>query len=193
MHKAMQTDLRRAMRSNRYELAGDGRILLPAADLFIGGSALVDVNGQDACLVPNLFSTEGLIYVLNAAFKQAAQAPAFYLAPFAGDVDPDATLTAANFAARMTEFTAYNEATRPAWSVAAASGTADIGNAASPAAFTINADGSTIWGFALLTGSVKQAVTGTLASCFKLDTARDNLKAGDVVNVQYTITGTDAG
>lgn len=191
MNNALRQDLARALRNHRYEHADDGRILMPAAGVFIGGSGFTDVNGEDRRLIPNVFSAEGLIDLLKVAFKQGSAATAFYLAPFSGNVAPDGTLTGANFTARQTEFTAYDESTRQAWTPADPT-TPSIGNAASLATFTNTTAGATVWGFALLTNQVKSATTGKLYACWKDSTARDNLHAGDKLNLQYTIVAQDA-
>jgi hypothetical protein len=120
--------------------------------LFVGGHFYTDLNGQDARLRPNLFVAEGLLYVLGVAFAQAAAATAFYLAPFSGDVTPDSTLNASNFAVRMTEFTGYSETTRPAWA-GVLGGTPEIDNSASLATCTISVANSTVWGFGLGIGA----------------------------------------
>lgn len=194
MNKNLQNDIARALRTGRYEPTGDGRILVTASQVFIGGSFVSDVNGQDRRLLPNLFSGEGLTDVLKVYFQQGSQPTAFYLAPFSGAVVPDNTLTGANFTARQTEFTSYDEATRVGWTPpGAAITTPSIGNAASLATFTNNLADATIWGFALLTNQVKSATTGKLIACFKDDTPRDHLRVGDKVNLQYVVTASDAG
>lgn len=189
----LSNELARALRNHRYEKAENG-VLIPSAGLFVGGSAVTDVNGRDHRVLPNAFSTEGLIYVLGAAFQRAAQITAFYLAPFSGNVAPDATLTGANFTARQTEFTNYTEATRVPWTTPADPiVVANIGNALALATVTNGLDNATIWGFGLMQNQVKSAITGKLIACFKDDRPRDNLRVGDKVNLQYVITAQDVG
>jgi hypothetical protein len=194
MNKTLQNDIARALRTGRYECTDDGRLLVNAASIFVGGSFISDVNGKDPRLLPNLFTDEGLTDVLKVYFQQGSQPTAFYLAPFSGTGVPDRTLTAANFNTRQTEFTAYDEATRVGWTApAAAITTPSIGNAAAVATFTNNLDDATVWGFALMTNQVKSATTGKAVSCFKDTTPRDHLRVGDKLNLQYVITATDAG
>lgn len=194
MNNALQKELGRALRNRRYEVAGDGRVLFPDQKLWVGGSFRTDVNGQDSRLLPNMMSKEGRIYVLSVAFQQKAQIAGFYLAPFSGNVDPDDTLTGANFAARQTEFTGYSEATRVAWTPPTDDLTdASIDNASSLATFTISTADSTVWGYALLSNQVKGATTGKLIACFKDTDARSGLKVGDKLNVEYVISASDAG
>src|SRR5690348_7652949 len=105
----LRRDLQRALCSHKYDVMGDGRILLPRAQAIIGGVFDVDVNGRDRILSPNLLATEGLVDILKIIFQLGTQRTAFYLAPFSGNVDPTAALTAANFAATQTEFVNYSE------------------------------------------------------------------------------------
>lgn len=193
--KTLNDELARAIRNRRYEHTEDGRVLFPDQQLFVGGVFRTDVNGKDVRILPNVFTKEGLIYVLSTSFQGKAQTTAFYLAPFLGDVAPDGNaLTGANFAATQSEFTAYDEATRVPWVLPTDPITAaSLDNSASVATFSINADNSTVWGFALLTAAAKSAVTGKCIACFKDATARDNLRNGDKLNIQYAITAADAG
>lgn len=192
MNHALKNELGRAMRNRRYEAADDGRVLFPDQKLWVGGSFRTDVNGQDSRLLPNLFTTEGLLYVLGVAFTGTAAGAGFYLAPFSGNVAPDATLTGANFAGRQTEFTNYDEATRVAWTPTLA-GTPQVDNSAALATFTNNLANATVWGYALLTDQVKGAITGKCIACFKDTDARTGLKVGDKLNVEYVISASDAG
>lgn len=191
--KSLRNDVARALRTGRYEQADGGQILVPGANMFVGGSFVSDVNGKDKRVLPNLFTAQGLTYVLGASFQGASQQTAFYLAPFSGNVTPDGTLTGANFTVRQTEFTNYNESTRVAWTPpGTAITTPEIDNSASLATFTNNLLNATVWGFALLTNSVKDATTGLCISCFIEGTPRSNLQVGDQLNLQYSITATDA-
>lgn len=194
LSSALQRDLARALRNHQYDLVGDGRIMVPGAGIYVGGVFDVNVNGRDRILSPNLLSTEGLIDILNVYFKQGSQRTAFYMAPFSGNVDPTGALTAANFTATQTEFTAYAEGTRGAWTPPAGSlGTASIDNIAAPAAFTINADAQTVWGFAMIAGaSAKSATTGALVACTKFAAAKSGLNTSDVLNAKYTFSAADA-
>lgn len=195
MNNALQNELARALRNHRYEMTEDGRVLFPDQKLWVGGSFRTDVNGQDSRLLPNLFTKEGLIYVLGAAFLQKSQVTAFYLAPFSGNVDPNGdTLTGANFTATQTEFTGYSEATRVAWTPPSDDLTsAQVDNSASLATFTNNTANATVWGYGLLTNQVKSATTGKCIACFKDTEARTGLKVGDKLNVEYVISASDAG
>lgn len=188
----LRNDVRRALASHRFERTDDGRLYVPAAQAFIGGVFNHNVNQHNARVTPNDMVNQCLDDVLAVYFKQSAQRTAFYIAPFAGNVTPDpATLTAANFAATQTEFTDYNESARPAWDPGDVEAQA-VDNAANLARFTMSEDNSTIWGFAMLTAAPKSATTGILVCCAKDATARDGLKAGDKLNVEYDLTASDA-
>lgn len=192
MNSSIRNDLRQALRTHRYERTDDGRLYLPHIKAFVGGVFNSTLNGHDARVIPNDMVHEGLDDILGVYFKQASQRTAFYIAPFSGNVTPDpATLTAANFASTQTEFIDYTESARPAWTPGAVA-SQSIDNAASLAVFTVNQDASTIWGFALLTAAPKQATTGLLVCCAKDTTARDNLRSGDKLNVEYDLTAQDA-
>ena len=177
MNKTLRNTIARALHLRRFERTDDGRIYMPDSKLFVGGSFRSDVNGDDVRLMNNLFTAEGLTYVLGTSFQAAAQITAFYLAPFSGDITPDGTLTGANFALRQTEFTNYNEATRVAWAPpTAAITTPEIDNSAAPATFTNNLANATVWGFALMSSQVKRDTTGKCIACFIDSTPRDNLR-----------------
>lgn len=194
MNLQLQRDVARALASHKYDVVGDGRIFVPKADAFIGGVFRHSVNGEDLRIDPNLLPTAGLIDILSVCFKQGAQRTAFYLAPFSGNVAPAATLTGANFTGTQTEFTDYSEASRPAWTPPnGALATAAVDNSASPAVCTISVAGSTVWGFGLITTQPKEDGTGLLMACSKFAAARDNLQVGDKLNVDYSITASDAG
>ena len=190
---ALQRDLRRALRDHQYDRCEDGRLYVPKAKVFIGGVFDVEVNGRERELAPNLLATAGMIDILFVYFNQGSQRTAFYLAPFSGNVDPAATLTAANFAATQTEFVNYAEGARPAWTPpAGAPATPSIDNTASPGVITCNADTQTVWGMALIgSASAKQATTGVLTACTKFASAKA-LNNTDTLSSKYTFSATDA-
>jgi hypothetical protein len=182
----------RDLRNHAYEKTDTG-ILFPRSKLFIGGAFKHSVNDGPAQIDGNLFTTEGLNYLLNAAFGGGAQIPAFFIAPFSGNVSPVATWNGANFAANATEFTAYTDGTRPAWTEANAANAA-IGNTAAQAVFTFAAGGPyNIYGMALLSASAKSSTSGILAAATRFDAPRLNQQAGDRLAVEYVITAADEG
>lgn len=145
---------------------------------------LIDVE-----TVKNIVPTEGLNYILEAALRNGAILPNWYVALFEGNYTPVAGVTAATFPANATESTAYDEAARVAWVSAAAAGGV-VTNSASKAAFTINAT-KTIYGIAMSSASTKGATTGVLTSVARFASAK-NVVDDDVLNVTSTITMTSA-
>lgn len=140
-------------------------------------------------LVHNLMPTEGLNYVLGASFKGAAQVANWYLAPYEGNYTPVPTNTAANFPGLATECTAYDEATRVAFtSGAAAAGALD--NAAARAEFTFNAI-KTVYGGFLTSVAAKGAITGVVGSAVRFASPKQ-LDVGAVLRLTAGITLTSS-
>lgn len=192
LSRAAAMGVARDIRNHAYEKAENG-ILLPRSGLFIGGAFKHAVNDEPATIDANLFVNQGLDYLLNAAFGGGAQIPAFYLAPFSGNVSPAATWTAANFASNATEFTAYTDAERPAWTEANAASQA-IGNTAAQAVFTFAEGGLyNLYGMALLSAAAKSSPSGILVAATRFAAPRLNQIAGDRLAVEYVITAADEG
>ena len=96
----------------------------------------------------NVCTDQGLTDVLGVYFSGDTQKTVWYIAVFEDNYTPLITNTYA--IPGFTECTAYDEATRPAWSEAGAAAKA-ISNAASKASFTFN-DTKTIYGGSLVGG-----------------------------------------
>lgn len=185
---ALRNDFRRALASHHYEMDG-ARVVLPDAKASFGGVFIHTLNGTDRRVDPNLFPTAALIDVLNVYFRGGTQRTAFYLAPFQNNATPVATLTGATFTSTQGEFTAYSEAARGTWTPpTSAPATPSVDNSASPATFTINVAGSTIWGFGLLTTQPKSDTTGVLVACSQFATARSGLNVGDSLSIKYAFS-----
>ena len=137
--------------------------------------------------VSNLIPTEGLNYMLGTALIGVAQLASWFIALFEGNYTPVAGVTAATFVAAATESTAYNEATRVAWTPGAITA-GSVSNTASKAVFTMNATKS-IYGIAQTSVSAKSAVTGVLMSV-ALFAAVKNVVNTDVLNVTSTLSAT---
>jgi hypothetical protein len=149
------------------------------------------VNGADERIDANLLTLAGLSDILRVYWAQSAQRTAFYIAPFADNVDPANTLTAATFNATLTEFINYDETARPAWAKDAEANQS-IANATTPARFTISTGGGTVWGAALSTVATKSSGSGLIVPCSKFAAARV-LLAADKLDIEYAITAADAG
>lgn len=181
----LRADLARQVRNFQFEQTEDG-IYLPKSRLFIGGAMTHTVNGADPITDKNKVTLQGIAALLSSGLSGA-----FYIAPFAGNVDPVDELTAATFTATQTEFTAYTSSTRPVWNKSVTDQT--YSNSASVTNFTTNAADSTIWGGGVLTVATKSATTGSLLAAVKFNAARVLPQSGDVLGIVYELTGADAG
>lgn len=193
MESNLKKELDRAIANSRYERTETG-ILFPGSNLHLGGVFSLAVNGELHEEFHNLVVDQFLDSALEQLFGGTAKIGTYYLAPYAGAVDPQASWTAANFTSNSTEFTAYDEAARQAWTVGAAS-SGSIGNSASRASFTVSAAPSqtTIWGAGLLSASAKSSTAGVLVAAARAGSARSGLVEGDVVTIGYTISLADDG
>jgi len=154
---------------------------------FRGGKLL------DAWEYDNVCTDEGLDHMLDSTFHASTQITAWYVEIFEDDVTPDGDTTYA--VPVYTPSTAYDEATRPAYTEAAAASQVTT-NAASKAVFTISAT-KTIYG-ASLVGGGSAATTkgdvaggGTLFSGSKFAAAKAVVD-DDVLNVTIAITLADS-
>jgi len=142
----------------------------------------------------NLITNEGLDAILDIMLHAATQITTWYMAIFEDDHTPAAGDTYA--VPGYTESTAYDEATRPEYEEAAASGQS-ITNSANKAVFTISAT-KTIYGAALVGGGSgattkgDAAGGGTLLCAAKFSAARSVLD-DDTLNITYTVSAADDG
>jgi hypothetical protein len=149
------------------------------------------VNGAAIGIEKNLLPDAAILSILNVYFGSSSKLPAWYLALFAGALNPQPLLTAANFSATMTEITSntegYSEATRPQWTPAPAAGGV-IGNLTNKSAFTIICTNSiVVEGAALLSNNIKGGTAGVLASCARFSAPR-TLFNGDSYELGYTVS-----
>lgn len=140
----------------------------------------------------NIVTNEGLDAALDILFHAATQITTWYLAIFESDTTPAAGDTYAS--PSYTESSAYDEATRPEYVEAAASGQS-ITNSANKATFTINAT-KTVYGAALVGGGTDAntkgdtAGGGTLFASVRFSSARP-VVATDVIKVTCTVSGSN--
>jgi hypothetical protein len=164
-----------------------GGVLMPAAALEVHGHyhgkiiRAGEVIDEFDC--PNLCVDQGLNSLLNVYFDAATQITAWYMGLFEGNYTPVAAVTAATIASAATETTAYNEATRQAFTPAAASAKS-ITNSASVGTFTFNATKS-IYGAFLISDNTKAGTAGTLFSAAKFSAAK-SVVSGDQLLLTYT-------
>lgn len=142
----------------------------------------------------NVLTAEGLNSILNVYLHAATQITTWYCLIFETDTTPsDATTYATPV---FTEWTAYDEATRPEY-VEAGSTAKSTTNSANKAVFTAN-DTKTLYGAALVGGGSDPTVKGNTAGggtmlCAGKFGASQPVVDNNVVNLTYTITAADAG
>jgi hypothetical protein len=135
---------------------------------------------------------EGLNALLDVMFHGTSQITTWYIAIFEDDYTPIAGNTYAT--PGYTESTAYDEATRPEFVEAAASGKS-MTNSANKASFTMNAT-KTIYGGALVGGGTGASTKGdtagggTLYCSSKFSTSKP-VESGDTLKVTVTLTASD--
>ena len=144
------------LRNGKFEQ--ENATTISVAQLHVQGVFTLKRDGAVVEVQPNIWVTEGFDYLLNSGVVAAP----LYIAPYANNVAPQATWTAATFPATAGEITTgYSEATRQQWvSTGVPSGGAL--NNDTDAVFTAAAGGMTIWGSGLLDTSSKGGVTGSL-------------------------------
>ena len=143
--------------------------------------------------VSNLVTNEGLNHMLDVAVHGKTLISPFYCVMFEDDYTP---LAADDYAAPgFTETTAYDEATRPEYEEAAASGQS-ITNSANKAVFTIDAT-KTMYGAALMGGSSTKSNATDAAThvllCAAAFAASRAVVDDDVINLTYTLSAADDG
>lgn len=154
--------------------ASAGGILLPVANLAVGGRFTVD-HIRDGELIDreelsNLVTNEGLNHILDVVLHGTTQVSPWYIGLFEANYTPVATVTAATITAASTESTAYDESTRVVYDEAAAAAQS-VTNSASKATFTMNGT-KTIYGAFLISASAKSATTGVLLSAARFNTSK---------------------
>lgn len=180
-----------ALRNHKYELTESG-MFFPKAKLCFVNYFDIQKNDEPIEFFPNLVVDEYRTRALEILFGGTAKDAAYYLAPYAGNVTPTNTWTAANFATNSTEFTNYTELTRPEWVTPATATSFAISNAASKAVITVDTGAqNTVWGIGLLSASGKSATTGVLAAANKATAAR-TVVATDTLTLGYTMSLQDA-
>lgn len=184
-------DFARAIANRHYEKHPNG-IFFPKQGLLIGGQYTTWVNDADMQVDPNVVTAEGINALLNRRFITGAAAGA-YIACFLNNLTPGDALTAASFDSDLNEWTTYNEANRPAWTLPGATTTKALSNAAAPAVFTasVGVAALNVYGAAILDGQNKESTTGGCTAASKFSAARV-LNAGDKLTVQYDLAGASA-
>ncbi len=146
----------------------------------------------------NRVTDEGLDHLLEAVFSDGTQITDWYVSIFEDDHTPAAADTYAT--PGYTESTAYDEATRPAWSEAGvAAGDVSgkkVTNSASKASFTMSAT-KTIYGGSLVGGGTdantkgNTAGGGVLYCASAFSSGSKGVEDDDVLKVSITVTAMD--
>ncbi len=132
----------------------------------------------------NMVVTAGAAKYLDATLKTGLAAPLWYV----GLKDTGTPVIADTMASHVTwaELTVYNNATRPAWTPGAITGTSTVSvdNSASKAVFNINATDD-VYGAFMADNSTKGGGTGTLLGVGDFAAPR-GVQSGDTLNVTCT-------
>lgn len=160
-------------------------ILLPSVGATMYGLVSYNKRGEPEEMTKNLIVTAGLNYLLGVALKALTPITQWHVAVFSGDVEPQASWSAANFATNATEFTQYAGSTRVAWSGGTVAAGA-VDSFSSKASFESSIDGATIRGAALISSSVKSGTAGVLLGATRFPSAK-SLDTGEILDVGYGV------
>jgi len=134
----------------------------------------------------NLVVNAGLDDALDKHLKGSAYTAAWYVGLTDGTPTPAAGDTMASHGG-WTEVTAYDAGARPTLTLGTVSGQS-VDNSASPAAFTISTDNTTIGGAFLASNSTKGGTSGTLYGVGAFSGGDKTLDDNDTLNVTVTCT-----
>jgi len=140
--------------------------------------------------VRNLVVNEGLDDNLDKYLKGSAYTAAFYVGLTDGTPSVAAGDTMASHAG-WTEVTAYSEGARQTLTLGSVS-SQSVDNSASKAAFSINADSTTIGGAFVSTNNTKGGTSGTLYGAGAFSGGDKSADSGDTLNVTVTLTASAA-
>lgn len=175
-------NMKRAILDGRFEESEEG-IFVPSERAMIQGVVAYGKRGEEADWTHNLIVGEGLNYLVGASTGAVPPIANWYIAVFTGDVVVQASWTAANFNSNATEFTQYDESSRPAWSPGSvASGARD--SFSSKASFTSSTDGAILRGAALISANGKGSTSGTLMGATRFASDKP-LDTGEILDIGY--------
>ena len=145
-------------------------------------------------IAKNIIPNEGLDAILDIMLHADTQLTTWYCLIFETNTTPASGTTYA--VPVWTEWTAYDEATRPEY-VEAASSSQSVTNSANKAVYTANAT-KTLYGAALVAGGTGANTKGDAAGggtllCAGLFGASQPVVDDNVVNLTYTVTAADDG
>lgn len=181
------------------KVSGLYRITNPIWEVRYNSDLIINRNGVLCELIdvepgtPNLVTNEGLNHALDALFHGSTQKTTWYIGLFESDSTPAAGWTYDTWAdSDCTEWQDYDEATRPAWVEAAASGQSMATSTRSTFTTAAAGDGDTVYGGALVSNSTKGDHTaGDTLFCSAAFTDSKTLAEDDVLKVGLTIDASD--
>lgn len=183
-----KTEFARALRNGQVEVAPNG-LYFHASKILLGGVFRYSIDNDPMRIAHNTATFEGLNDVLSVYFAQGSQRTAFYFIPYANNVTPDETVTAANFNATLGEFLNYTATQRQVWTPGAVA-SQSMDNTASPAQLVIGTGGGTVYGAGLVTAQAKSATTGVCPVVAAFTDGAAVLNAGSKLNLEYTLAAT---
>ena len=137
--------------------------------------------------IPNLYTTEGINYILSTIFKNGTRVDPWYLGLNSTNT-PAAGWTMANKGTTWNAFTSVDESTWPE----AVDGSISNGQIAmSQVIFNVSSSG-TVYGAHITSNNSKSGTTGTLLCAVNFSASR-SVEDGDQVLVTYTVGCSDDG
>lgn len=134
--------------------------------------------------VTNTVFDAGANDLLSKYFKGSAYTAAWYVGLTTGTTFAQQDTAASH--AGWSEFTAYSQSTRPAWTGGTPTGRS-VDNSAAQATFSINGAGGTVAGAFLNSNSAISGTTGILYGAAALSASR-TLASGDTLNITVTLS-----
>jgi hypothetical protein len=135
----------------------------------------------------NIVVNQGLNDLLNITLRGDTQDNTWFVGLTAGSPTVAAGDTLASHAG-WTEVTVYDEAARVGWTPGATTTTMSLSNTASPAVFTISANGTTIGGAFLAGDGTKGGTSGRLYAAGAFSAGNKVLDDNDTLTVTITAT-----
>lgn len=140
--------------------------------------------------IKNIIPNVGLDDILDKYYKGSAYTASFFVGLTDGTPTVAAGDTMASHAG-WTEVVAYSEGARQTLTLGAVSGQS-VDNSASKAAYSINADSTTIGGALITTDSTKGGTAGILGGVAAFTGGDKSADNGDTLNVTATLTQASA-
>lgn len=141
-------------------------------------------------VIENIVVNAGLNYLLDAGLSAGTAITSWHVGLLSATPTIAAGDTMSSHAG-WTEVTAYDEATRVAWSDGGVS-SQSVSNSGSPATFTINANGTDVGGAFLTSNNTKGGTTGTLYAAGAFNAGNKSLDDNDTLDVTATFTAAAA-